>query len=211
MLSENLEVFVTKQRGLSIGSEASACVPAARCPSATRERHTEPGGTVRSVAVTAMGEFGHKGFNDSPLWGVMRNPWKLDRTTGGSSGGAAAAIAAGMGPWHRHGLRRLGAHSGKLLRHRRPQGNARRGALRRHAEAFGGMLHVGPMARTVADTALMMSVMMGPHPSDPFSYGALGNERVAKASTEASVRGKRFAWMPKVGNLSLDRRGNRDP
>src|SRR5262245_55265607 len=71
-------------------------------------------------------------------------------------------------------------------------------------EAFGGMLHIGPMARTVADTALMMSVMMGPHPSDPCSYGALGKERVAKASTEASVRGKRFAWMPKVGNLSLD-------
>ena len=45
---------------------------------------------MRSVAVTAMGEFGHKGFNDSPLWGVTRNPWKLDRT------GAAAAIAAAM-------------------------------------------------------------------------------------------------------------------
>ena len=54
--------------------------------------------TVRSVAVTAMGEFGDKGFNDSPLWGVTRNPWKLDRTTGGSSGGAAVAIATGMGP-----------------------------------------------------------------------------------------------------------------
>ena len=48
------------------------------------------------IGMTAMGEFGHKGFNDSPLWGVTRNPWKLDRTTGGSSGGAAAAIAAGM-------------------------------------------------------------------------------------------------------------------
>jgi aspartyl-tRNA(Asn)/glutamyl-tRNA(Gln) amidotransferase subunit A len=71
-------------------------------------------------------------------------------------------------------------------------------------EAFGGMLHIGPMARTIADAALMMSIMMGPHPADPFSYGALGAERVAIASAQEGVRGKRFAWMPKVGNPSLD-------
>jgi hypothetical protein len=71
------------------------------------------------IGMTAMGEFGHKGFNDSPLWGVTRNPWKLDRTTGGSSGGDRG----GYGPTrHRHRLRRLGAHTGELLRHRRTLG-----------------------------------------------------------------------------------------
>jgi aspartyl-tRNA(Asn)/glutamyl-tRNA(Gln) amidotransferase subunit A len=157
------------------------------------------------IGMTAMGEFGHKGFNDSPLWGVTRNPWKLDCTTGGSSGGAAAAIAAGMGPLgigtDYAGSVRIPASCCGIVGLKGTLGAVPYDGA---PEAFGGMLHIGPMARTVADTALMMSVMMGPHPSDPFSYGALGNERVARASTEASVRGKRFAWMPKVGNLSLD-------
>ena len=157
------------------------------------------------IGMTAMGEFGHKGFNDSPLWGVTRNPWKLDRTTGESSGGAAAAISAGMGPLgigtDYAGSVRIPASCCGIVGLKGTLGAVPYDSA---PEAFGGMLHIGPMARTVADTALMMSVMMGPHPSDPFSYGALGSERVASASTPASVRGKRFAWMPKVGNLSLD-------
>ena len=157
------------------------------------------------IGMTAMGEFGHKGFNDSPLWGVTRNPWKLDRTTGESSGGAAAAISAGMGPLgigtDYAGSVRIPASCCGIVGLKGTLGAVPYDSA---PEAFGGMLHIGPMARTVADTALMMSVMMGPHPSDPFSYGALGSERVASASREVSVRDKRFAWMPKVGNLSLD-------
>jgi aspartyl-tRNA(Asn)/glutamyl-tRNA(Gln) amidotransferase subunit A len=158
-----------------------------------------------ALGMTAMGEFGHKGFNDSPLWGITRNPWKLDRTTGGSSGGAAAAIAAGMGPLaigtDFAGSVRIPASCCGIVGLKGTLGAVPHDDA---PEAFGTLMHIGPMARTVADTALMMSVMMGPHGADPFSYAALGNERVAEACENASVRGKRMAWLPKVGNVSLD-------
>jgi aspartyl-tRNA(Asn)/glutamyl-tRNA(Gln) amidotransferase subunit A len=158
-----------------------------------------------AIGITTMGEFGHKAFNDSPLWGVTRNPWRLDRTTGGSSGGAAAATAAGISPLaigtDYAGSVRIPASCCGIVGLKGTLGAVPHDDA---PEAFAGMLHIGPMARTVADTAVMMSVMMGPHPADPFSYGALGNERVARASTQPGVRGKRIAWMPKVGNLSLD-------
>jgi aspartyl-tRNA(Asn)/glutamyl-tRNA(Gln) amidotransferase subunit A len=167
------------------------------------QRLKAAGGIV--VGMTTMGEFGHKGFNDSPLWGVTRNPWNLHRTTGGSSGGAAAAIAAGLGPLgigtDYAGSVRIPASCCGIVGLKGTLGAV---PCDDAPEAFGGMLHIGPMARTVADTALMMSIMMGPHPSDPFSYAATGSDRVAKATTPASVRGKRIAWAPKVGNLSLD-------
>ena len=74
------------------------------------------------VGKTTTPEFAHDGFTHSPLWGVTRNPWNPDRTPGGSSGGSGAAVASGCVPTgrgFRHG--RIGAHSGCLLRHRRPQ------------------------------------------------------------------------------------------
>lgn len=158
-----------------------------------------------ALGMTTMGEFGHKGFTDSPLWGVTRNPWKLDRTTGGSSGGAAAAVAAGMGPLaigtDFAGSIRIPASCCGIVGLKGTLGAVPHDD---GPEAFGSIMHLGPMARTVADAALMMSVMMGPHPSDPFSYAALGSEQVARASANASVRGKRIAWLPKVGNASLD-------
>ena len=167
------------------------------------QRVKAAGGIV--VGMTTMGEFGHKGFNDSPLWGVTRNPWNLERTTGGSSGGAAAAIAAGIGPLaigtDYAGSVRIPAACCGVVGLKGTLGAVPYDAA---PEAFGGMLHVGPMARTVSDVALMMSVMMGPHPSDPYSYGATNGERIAAAAGQPGVKGKRIAWMPKVGNLSLD-------
>src|SRR5229473_542573 len=50
------------------------------------------------IGKTTTPEFGHKPLTDSPLFGVTRNPWDLSRTAGGSSGGAAAAVATGQGP-----------------------------------------------------------------------------------------------------------------
>jgi aspartyl-tRNA(Asn)/glutamyl-tRNA(Gln) amidotransferase subunit A len=161
------------------------------------------GGIV--LGITTMGEFGHKGFNDSPLWGVTRNPWKLARTTGGSSGGAAAAIATGMGPLgigtDFAGSVRIPASCCGIVGLKGTLGAVPHGDA---PEAFGSIMHLGPMARTVADTALMMSVMVGPHPSDPLSYAALGSADVLDTTAAAGVRGKRIAWLPKVGNPSVD-------
>src|SRR4029450_3227420 len=50
------------------------------------------------IGKTTTPEFGHKPLTDSPLFGATRNPWDLSRTAGGSSGGAAAAVATGQGP-----------------------------------------------------------------------------------------------------------------
>ena len=83
------------------------------------------------VGKTTTPEFGHKPLTDSPLFGATRNPWDLSRTAGGSSGGAAAAVATGQGPLA------LGTDGGGsirlpavVLRHRRAQAHARTRAAR---------------------------------------------------------------------------------
>ena len=114
---------------------------------------------------TTTPELAWKGVTDSPLDGVTRNPWDPARTSGGSSGGSAAAVAAGMGAAVRgHRRRRLRAHPGLVLRHRRLQTHGRthpaatrpaRSALlaargadgplrRRRGAAVGRARHAGP-------------------------------------------------------------------
>ena len=69
---------------------------------------------------TTTPEFGWKPLTDSPLTGITRNPWDLERTPGGSSGGSAAAVLAGVCPASgRHRRRRIDPHSGSVLRHLR--------------------------------------------------------------------------------------------
>src|SRR2546427_2248339 len=111
---------------------------------------------------TTSPEFGWKALGDSPLTGITRNPWNTGMTTGGSSAGAAAAVAAGLRP--------------------PPHGSGGAGSIR-IPSSFCGIYglkpsygrvpmwpvsnndyssHNGPMTRTVADAALMLSVMAGP-------------------------------------------------
>ena len=105
---------------------------------------------------TTTPEFGWKGVTDSPLTGVTRNPWDPARTTGGSSGGAAAAVASGMGPLA------LGTDGGGSIRI--PASFCGIVGLKpTHGRVpvyppstFGTLSHVGPMARTVADAALLL-------------------------------------------------------
>lgn len=115
---------------------------------------------------TTTPEFGWEGVTDSPLTGVTRNPWNTSRTPGGSSGGAAAAAALGMGALHvatdGGGSIRIPASFTGVFGFKPSFGR-----VPTWPPAMAGTLfHVGPITRTVADTALMMTVLSRPDPRD---------------------------------------------
>lgn len=118
---------------------------------------------------TCTPEFGHKGITDCLVSGVTRNPWDTDKTPGGSSGGAGAQVAAGLGPLA------VGTDGGGSIRI--PSSFCGVFGLKpTHGRvpvwpgsALNMLSCAGPMTRTVADAALMLSVMAGPHEADPLS------------------------------------------
>ena len=148
---------------------------------------------------TTTPEFGWKGVTDSPLSGITRNPWNLAKTPGGSSGGAAAAAAAGLGALH------IGTDGGGSIRI--PAGFTGIVGLKPSfgrvpawpASPFGTLAHLGPMTRSVADAALMLTVMAQPdardwyqlpHPCQDFRHGleaGVGGLRIAYARTLAGA------------------------
>ena len=122
------------------------------------------------VGKTNTPEFACKAITDNLLFGVTRNPWKLDRTSGGSSGGAAAAVAAGIGPIatgnDAGGSIRIPASCCGVVGLKPQFGRVPSWPYFEHWETLS---HEGPIARTVADVALMLDVMAGPHGGDRFS------------------------------------------
>ncbi|NNN37339.1 amidase [Streptomyces sp. S3(2020)] len=146
---------------------------------------------------TTTPEFGWKGVTDSPLSGVTRNPHDPSRTAGGSSGGAAAAVALGAGPLA------LGTDGGGSVRI--PAAFCGIFALKPTygrvplypASAFGTLSHVGPMTRDVADAALMLDVIGVPDARD---WSGLGASAVSfRGVVEGGVRGLRIAYSPSLG------------
>ncbi len=151
---------------------------------------------------TTTPEFGWKGVTDSPLTGITRNPWNPAMTPGGSSGGAAAAVAAGMGPLA------LGTDGGGSIRIPcsftglfgiKPSfGRVPAWPL----SPFGTVAHVGPITRTVTDAALMLNVLALPDARDwhalPF------DARDYRTGLEHGVRGLRIAWSPDLGYAEVD-------
>ena len=119
------------------------------------------------VGKTNTPELGLYPFTEGAAFGVTRNPWSLDHTPGGSSGGSAAAVAAGIVP---AGLGSDGAGSVRIpaawcnLVGIKPQ----RGRISTwpDRESFNGLTCIGPLTRTVADAALMLDVLSGNHPED---------------------------------------------
>ena len=151
---------------------------------------------------TTTPEFGWKALGDSPLTGITCNPWDLSRTPGGSSAGAAAACAAGIGPLH------LGSDGAGSIRipcaftgvfGLKPSF----GRVPAHPPSPMGLLsHVGPIARTVADAALMLDVLSAPDHRDPY---ALPPERKSSVDgLESGVRGWRIAYSPTLGYAKVD-------
>ncbi len=142
-------------------------------------------------------EFGWKGVTDSPRCGITRNPWDTSRTSGGSSGGSAAAVAQGMGPWS------VGTDGGGSIRI--PAGftgtvgfKPTYGTVPLYpASPFGTLAHAGPITRTVEDAALMMDILSGPDARD-WSAGP-APARSFLEGLDAGIRGLRIAFSPDLG------------
>jgi len=149
---------------------------------------------------TTMPEFGWKALGDSPLSGITRNPWNLDCTPGGSSSGAAAAIAAGLGPIG------LGTDGGGSIRipcgfTGIPGFKPSFGRVPAYpASPFGLLAHTGPMARTVQDCALLLTVLTGADDRDPYALPRDGADY--RAGLEDGVKGLRIAYSPRLGYAS---------
>jgi amidase len=147
-------------------------------------------------------EFGCKPFTDNRVFGMTRNPWALDRSPGGSSGGAAAAVAAGLGPIAEGSdlaasIRQPASWSG-VVGFKPSQGRVARYPS---GSPWNGMSTNGPIARTVGDAALMFATLVGPDPRDPLAIPDTG-EDWAGLTEGASVRGLRAAWTPDLGGAA---------
>ncbi len=151
---------------------------------------------------TTTPEFGHKALTDAPLFGRTRNAWSAARTSGGSSGGAAVAVAAGIGPigiaTDGGGSTRIPAAANGMVGLKQSNGVIPHSQV---ADAFGNYTYVTPMTRTVADTALMLQAMAGPHPSDPWSIGVPAQDYLAAARAEGDLSGKRVLYSLTLGNI----------
>ena len=155
---------------------------------------------------TRLPEFGHKGLTDGPSFGVTRNPWDLARTTGGSSGGAAAAVASGIGPL---ALGTDGAGSIRIpaaccgLVGLKPT----LGAIpwQQGADAFGNYTYAGPIARTVTDAALMFAAMAGPDARDPWTIGRGAGAGVSPALLGRDLAGLRVGVIARAANPRVQR------
>lgn len=113
------------------------------------------------IGLTVTPEFGWKAVTDNRKDGVTRNPWDVSRTPGGSSGGAAAAAASGAGVLHLGtdggGSIRIPAAFTGIVGHKPSFGRV----AAFPTSSFGTVAHIGPMARTVEDTAFMLNAMAG--------------------------------------------------
>lgn len=150
---------------------------------------------------TTTPEFGHKALTDAPLFGRTRNAWSGEHTSGGSSGGAAVAVAAGIGPigiaTDGGGSTRIPAAANGMVGLKQSNGVIPHSQV---ADAFGNYTYVTPMTRTVMDTALMLQAMAGPHPSDPWSIGVAPQDYLAAARAEGDLKGKRILYSLTLGN-----------
>jgi aspartyl-tRNA(Asn)/glutamyl-tRNA(Gln) amidotransferase subunit A len=147
-------------------------------------------------------EFGWKSPTNNLLFGPTRNPWNLERTAAGSSGGSAAAVACGMGPIASGGdgggsLRQPASFCGVFTI--KPTFGMVPSVPRSVAPSFGSE---GPLSRTVRDGALMLEAMAGYDPRDLFSKP---DQRVdCVGACDGGIAGLRIAWSPDLGYAQVD-------
>ncbi|RKP45059.1 amidase [Pararobbsia silviterrae] len=153
------------------------------------------------VGKTNCPEFTVQGYTDNRLFGPTRNPFDLDRTPGGSSGGAVAAVSAGICPIAiatdgGGSIRRPASYTG-LVGLKPSRGRVAR------ADGFATILHdcevVGPIARTVEDVRRVMRVIARPHPRDPLSASLAEDDFVPVTSRRC-----RMLYIPRFGDAPVD-------
>lgn len=155
------------------------------------------------IGKTTTPELGWKGVTDNPLTGVTRNPWDPTKTSGGSSGGAAVAVAAGMGTIS------LGTDGGGSVRI--PASFSGVFGIKPTyglvpiypSSPFGTLSHVGPLSWSVRDSALALDVVSGMDSRD-WSAGPRPAESFVAAVEEATVAGMRIGFSPTLGYASVD-------
>ena len=151
---------------------------------------------------TTTSEFGWTGVSHSPLTGITHNPWKHGYNAGASSAGAGAAAAAGFGPLHQGsdgaGSIRMPSHFCGVFGLKPTFGR-----VPYYPVGSGDYTsHMGPMTRTVADSALMLEVMAGPHPLDHTTCEAGPADYLGRL--HEGVRGRRIAYSPDLGVARVD-------
>jgi aspartyl-tRNA(Asn)/glutamyl-tRNA(Gln) amidotransferase subunit A len=151
---------------------------------------------------TTTPEFGWIAVGDSPLTGITRNPWNLERTPGGSSAGAAAACAAGIGALH------LGSDGAGSIRIPACFSGVfgikpTFGVVPAYPPSPMGLLsHHGPITRRVADAALMLDAIGRPDPRDPYWLPAPDSSFLD--GIEDGVKGWKIAYSPDLGYAKVD-------
>jgi aspartyl-tRNA(Asn)/glutamyl-tRNA(Gln) amidotransferase subunit A len=159
------------------------------------------------IGKTNLPEFAHKVLTDSPAFGITRSPWSLDHTPGGSSGGASAALAAGVAPLA------IGTDGGGSIRC--PSScaglvglKATLGRIPQEApDGFANYFFVGPMARRAQDVSLLLSIMAGKLAADPFSIGAPpppAPEPEPELEAPEAASGIRIGWIEHFGRYRTD-------
>jgi aspartyl-tRNA(Asn)/glutamyl-tRNA(Gln) amidotransferase subunit A len=154
------------------------------------------------IGKTTTSEFGWTGVSRSPLTGITSNPWKQGYNAGASSAGAGAAAAAGYGPLHQGsdgaGSIRMPSHFCGVFGLKPSFGR-----VPYYPVGVGDLTsHIGPMTRTVADSALMLEVMAGPHVLDYTSLESGPANYLARL--KEGVKGKRIAYSPDLGVARVD-------
>ena len=176
------------------------------------ERMRNAGAVI--LGKTNVPEFGYSGVGHNPVFATTRNPWNTDLTPGGSSAGSGAAVASGLGPFSIgsdgggsvripssfSGLYGLKASMGRVPLYPGVKDERYPGV-----SSWEALEHIGPMSRTVADSALMLSVIAGPDDRDNRSLPRQeGFDWMA--SLKGDLKGLRVAYSSDWGYAAVDKR-----
>ncbi len=163
------------------------------------------------IGKTNVPEFGYSGVGHNPVFPTTRNPWNTAMTSGGSSAGSGASVAAGVAPFAIGsdgggsvripssicGLYGIKASMGRVALYPGCRDERYPGV-----SSWESLEHIGPMSRTVADSALMLNVIAGPDPRDRYSIPAADFDYVE--ATRGDIKGLRIAYSEDWGYAAVD-------